>query len=182
MAPSSSSRKSSSFTTPGRDFFRSLRRSDCSFAKYLSFPSKRDPDARCICELWDLGLELVWESGREKVEMGGLAEGRGKGREASSSSLEFHALVDGGEFGDVLEASGTEGVRLCCEEVELRECGAWGCCCAGGPRLIVLSWPVVKRPNSSTRRRLSPFSLRGLTLALFDNLGALMGRRCLLSN
>jgi hypothetical protein len=67
-----------------------------------------------------LGFELVCESGREKVEIGGLAEGRGNGREASSSSSEFH----GGEFGDVLEASGTEGVRLCCEEVELRECGA----------------------------------------------------------
>lgn len=71
-----------------------------------------------------MGFELVWESGREKVEMGGLAEGRGKGREASSSSSEFHGWFDGGEFGDVLEVSGTEGVRLCCEEVEFRECGA----------------------------------------------------------
>lgn len=177
MAPSSSSRKSSSFTTPGRDFFRSLRRSDCSFAKYLSFPSKRDPDARCICELCDLGFELVWESGREKVEMGGLAEGRGKGREESSSSFEFHGTVDGGEFGDVVEASGTEGVRLCCEEVESRECGGLGCCWAGKPMLIGLSWLRVKRPNSSTRRRLSSSCLPGL----FDNLGALIGRRCLLS-
>jgi len=107
------------FTTPGRAFLCSLRHSDCSFAKYLSFPNKCDPDTRCICELWDVGFELVWESGREKVEMGGLAEGRGNGCEESSSSSEFH----GGGFGDVLEASGTKGLHLCCEEVELRECG-----------------------------------------------------------
>jgi hypothetical protein len=71
--------------------------------------------------------------------MGGLAEGRGKGREASSSSLEFHGLVGWGECGDELEASETEGVRLCCEEVEFRECGAWGWNCASGLTLIVLS-------------------------------------------
>lgn len=53
--------------------------------------------------------------------MGGLAEGCGKGFGANSSSSEFHALFGGGEFGG---ARGTEGARLCCEEVELRECGA----------------------------------------------------------
>jgi len=94
--------------------------------------------------------------------MGGLAEGRGKGREASSSSFKFQGLIGGGEFGDVVEASGTEGVRLCCEDVKLRKYGVWDWSCAGGPMLIVLSWSRVNRPNSPARRRLSSSSLLGL--------------------
>jgi hypothetical protein len=86
--------------------------------------------------------------------MGGLAGGSGKGCEANSS--EVHACVCEGGFGEVAGTSGAEGIRLCCEEVELRECG-WGC--AGGPTLIVLSWSRVKRPNSSARRRSSTSSL-----------------------
>jgi hypothetical protein len=68
----------------------------------------------------------VWESGREKVEMGGLAEGSGKGCEVSS--FEFQGFVDGRGVGDVVGTSGTEGVRLCCKGIELRECGprTWG--------------------------------------------------------
>ena len=123
-----------------------------------------------------MGFELVWESGREKVETGGLAEGGGKGCEANSSLSEFHGLVGGLEFGDVFGASGTDGPRLCREEVELCECGAsvWGC--LGGPMLVILSWSSVKRPNSSARRRLSSSSW-----TWFVNLEALIGRRCLLS-
>ena len=100
--------------------------------------------------------------------MGGLAEGGGKGWEASSS--EFQGLVGGVGFDDGFRARWTDGARLCCEEVELREY-------PGGPTVIVLSWSSVKRPNSSTARRLSSSSLP--EVIWFDGLEAFVGRRCL---